>query len=377
MSCKTIVIVAIAIALPIPQAGAEEPSSQTAPPRAEATLLAPKAFRAAAAKIAPMLVRIEGFGGIAAGADGGAYQAPGEGPTTGLIVSPEGHILTSTFNFLRKPPIITVVFANGTRFVANLLGRDETRKICLLKVDGVSDLPVPESAPRSVLRVGQWALATGVGFGAKEPVISAGIISAISRASGKAVQTDVNTSPANYGGPLVDLQGRVIGLCVPLSPGSSREAAGAEWYDSGIGFAIPLNGLEKILDRMKAGETLREAFLGVQAETSGDPPSGAIIKEVVPDSPAAKAGVQIGAKIISVDDIDVVDPTHLATLIHRYVAGDKVSIVLDSNGRRKSIEVELTSPPPPAQPGPPSKEKAKEPREPKPRPAAPRTSARS
>src|SRR5262249_41731663 len=138
----------------------------------------------------------------------------------------DGYIITSTFNFLKRPPVITVVFPDGKRHVAKLLGRDDTRKLCLLKVDGVQSLPVPEFVPRSELKVGQWAVAVGVGYGDGSPALSAGIISAASRISGKAVQTDANTSPANYGGPLVDLDGRVIGVCVPLSPGSKEVAGG-------------------------------------------------------------------------------------------------------------------------------------------------------
>src|SRR6187401_1306517 len=126
-------------------------AQELGPSLTRGTLLAPKAFRAAAAKVQPSLVRIEGFGGLAAGVAGGGYQAPGEGPTTGLVLSSDGYIVTSTFNFIRKPPVITVVFPSGQRRIAKLLGRDESRRICLLKVDGVSDLHVPEFAPRSEL----------------------------------------------------------------------------------------------------------------------------------------------------------------------------------------------------------------------------------
>src|SRR5262249_28458348 len=159
-------------------------------------------------------------------------------------ISSDGYIVTSTFNFLRKPPVITVVLADGQRHVARLLGRDETRKLCLLKIDGVTNLAVPQIAPRAELRVGQWTIAIWLGLGGPQPEIWAGILSATSRISGKAVQSDANTSPANYGGPLVDLDGRVIGICVPLTPGAQQEAAGAQWYDSGIGFAVPLDGLD-------------------------------------------------------------------------------------------------------------------------------------
>ena len=316
------------------------------------TVLAPKAFRAAAAKVAPSLARIEGFGGLTAGAVGGGYQAPGEGPTTGLVISSDGYVITSTFNFLRKPPVITVVLPSGERRIAKLLGRDETRKLCLLKVDGVSDLPVPEFARRDELKVGQWAVAIGVGFGGGKPALSAGIISATSRISAKAVQTDANTSPANYGGPLVDLDGRVIGICAPLSPQGGSEAASAEWYDSGIGFAVPLDGLDRVIERLKAGETLKAGFLGIQVEPAGKPADGiyergAVVREVVADSPAAKAGVEKGDILVSLAAVDIEDPTHLASLVGRHVAGDIVELALTRGDERKTLKVTLAEAPPP------------------------------
>jgi serine protease Do len=361
-------------------------AQDSAPKLARGTLLAPKAFRAAAAKVQPSLVRIEGFGGIAAGVDGGGYQAPGEGPTSGVVISSDGHIVTSTFNFLRKPPIITVVDHTGRRHVAKLLGRDDTRRICLLKVDGVSDWAVPEFADRGELKVGQWVVATGIGFGASQPALSAGIISATSRISGRAVQTDANLSPANYGGPLIDLDGRVVGICVPLSPNARNDAAGAEWYDSGIGFAVPLTGLDSVVAAMKEGKTLQPGFLGVQAQPAGDPPTGAVVKQVVPDSPAAKAGLQAEDRIHSVGGIEILDVTHLQSVIGRFYAGDKVEVVVQRGEEKKTFEAELIVPPPPPKPMPkpmpppmpgqepkPGEPKPGEPKpgEPKPMPPAP------
>jgi serine protease Do len=227
----------------------------------------------------------------------------------------------------------------------------------------VTDLPEPSFAPRDQLKVGQWVVASGVGFGAAEPVLSVGIISATSRISGKAVQTDANTSPANYGGPLLDLEGRVIGVCVPLSPGSRAEAAGAEWYDSGIGFAIPLDDLDGVLARLKAGERLQHAFVGVRAAPFGDPPSGASVEDVVADSPAAKAGLVAKDKFTTFGGTEVLDVPHLAMLIGRYVAGDSVEVVVERDGARQTVQVELGVPPPSAQPMPPiAVEKAKTPK---------------
>ena len=182
---------------------------------------------------------------------------PGIGPTTGLIVSEDGHILTSTFNFRHQPRIITVILRSGQKHVAKLLGRDDTRRICVLKIDTDEKLPLVQQVPVEQLRVGQWAISVGVGYGDFEPAVSAGIISARNRHHGRAVQTDANISPANYGGPLVAIDGRVIGICVALHPDGEGDAAGVEWYDSGIGFAIPLNGLDESLTKLKAGEDIR------------------------------------------------------------------------------------------------------------------------
>ena len=315
------------------------------------TLLAPKAFRAAAKKIQASMVTIEGFGGLAPGSgQTKGIHAPGEGPTTGLIISSDGYIVTSTFNFIRKPPIIAVRLPSGERKIARLLGRDETRRICLLKVDGVSGLTVPEMAPREELAVGQWGVALGIGYGDEEPALTAGIISATSRIGTKAVQTDANLSPANYGGPLIDIDGRVIGICVPLSPGGQQEGAGSEWYDSGIGFAVPLAGLDKVIAAMKEGKTLQKAFLGVQSQPTGTPPSGASVVQVVPDSPAAKAGLVKDDKLLKLDDTEIMDVTHLSSVIARYVAGDKVELTYQRGEEKKTVTIELAVAPPPAPP---------------------------
>jgi serine protease Do len=201
------------------------------------------------------------------------------------------------------------------------------------------------------LKVGQWAIALGVGFGDKTPALSAGIISATSRIGAKAVQTDANLSPANYGGPLVDIEGRVIGICVPLSPESSEAAAGAEWYDSGIGFAAPLTGIDKILQSLKEGKTLSPPFLGIQSKPAEKFAPGAIVAEIVPESAAAKAGLAKGDVITAVEGTAALDPTHLSSLIRRYVAGDEVTFTVTRGSENKEIRATLgTVPPPPKKP---------------------------
>jgi serine protease Do len=318
--------------------------------RMQSLQLTSKAFRAAAAKIRPALVTIESFGGVSAvqGKIGGIRQQ-GEGNTTGVMISPDGYIITSTFNFIQRPPVITVITSDGQRHVAQLLGRDDTRKICLLKIDGVAGMPVPEVVDPDSVVVGQWAISVGVGFGDTNAALSAGIISAKNRVGGKALQTDANISPACYGGPLIDLDGRLIGICVPLNPQSQAIGAGVEWYDSGIGFAIPLAGAEPLLERLKAGERIMPAFLGVQ----GAPDSqgrGLQISEVVAGSGAAAAGMQAEDVLLAMAGEATKDLMSLRKILGRYEAGAEVEVELISKGETAPKKLTLVLGAPPADP---------------------------
>jgi len=318
--------------------------------------LAAKAFRAAVERVLPSMVTIETHGGVAKPtprpAPGprrrrrrriGPVAKPGEGPTTGLIVSPDGHILTSTFNFLHKPPVITVTLHDGSPHVATLLGRDDTRKLCLLKIEGGKDLPVPAQAPRGALKVGQWAISAGVGYGGGEPALSAGIVSAQSRIFGKAVQTDANISPANYGGPLLDIEGRVIGICVPLSPREQGPAGGVAWYDSGIGFAIPLDGLGPILEQMKAGKVIQPGKLGILPAPQTPKGGGVEVRSVQKGSGAEKAGIKPKDIILAVDGQPVADILALRKLLGQHIAGDAVTVKVKRGDDELALPVTLAA----------------------------------
>src|SRR5438067_6584986 len=130
--------------------------------------------------------------------------------------------------------------------------------LTLWKVDR-KNLPVPVMVPKKELKVGQWAIALGRTLDLKQkkdtpPSISIGIVSALNRIWGKALQTDAKVSPVNYGGPLVDIQGRVQGILIPASQRKEGETAGFEWYDSGIGFAVPMEDVLAMLPRLKEGK---------------------------------------------------------------------------------------------------------------------------
>lgn len=313
----------------------------------EAMTLTSRAFRSATNRVTPSLVTIESYGGVSAvqGRIGG-IRKQGEGNTTGIVISSDGYILTSTFNFIQRPPVISVILGDGERHFAKLVGRDDTRKICLLKIDGPTNLPVPEMVDESKIKVGQWAISLGVGYGDTSPAMSTGIISAKNRIGGRAIQTDANISPANYGGPLVDIEGRVLGICVPMNPQSQAVGAGVEWYDSGIGFAVPLADAEKLLDRLKAGEYIRPAFIGIQ---SGPNPlgDGILINKVNPNSPASRLELEEGDILLSINDNRVNDMLRLKQLINRFEAGETIRITVKrkSTGKEEKLELPLDPPP--------------------------------
>ncbi len=172
------------------------------------------AFEAAVDRVAPAVVRIETIGGL----EQVEGVLIGTGPTTGLVVDPSGYIISSAFNFVGKPASILVRLPGGQRKPARLVATDHSRMLVLLKIDADKPLPTCQIVPRGEMRVGQWTIAVGRTFDSPRPNMAVGILSALDRVWGKAIQTDAAVSPNNYGGPLVDVRGRVLGVLVaPLA----------------------------------------------------------------------------------------------------------------------------------------------------------------
>ncbi|MEX2174433.1 MAG: PDZ domain-containing protein [Pirellulaceae bacterium] len=298
-----------------------------------------QAMRAAVATVAPSVVKIETIGGL----ERVGEVLIGTGPTTGLIVSPDGYIVSSAFNFIQQPTSILVSLPGGHRAAAQIVARDHSRMLVLLKVDAPQALPVPVAAPRDEMSVGQWAIAVGRTYDQPVPNLSVGILSALNRVWGKAIQTDAKISPANYGGPLVDIRGRVLGVLVPLSPqGQASEVAGAEWYNSGIGFAVPLAEINARLDVLKAGKDLHPGLLGISLKPGDIYSLPAEIAASQPGSPAYKAGLKAGDTIVEIDDKKIARQAQLKHVLGTHYAGDKVQLVLTRGETRVEATVELT-----------------------------------
>ena len=291
--------------------------------------LSQRAFRIAAGRIEPAVVTIETIGGALPPSEQAGGRPPGrggfqlaDGPTTGLVYRADGLILTSSFNFVRDPSVITVTLADGRQFVAEMLARDEIHKLTMLRIDA-TDLPTPRWCPRDDVRVGIWAIALGRGFGAERSAVTVGILSALERFDGLVVQTDAKLSPGNYGGPLIDIEGRVIGICLPMAA-SRGEMAGVAFYDSGVGFAIPGWRIERVAERLARGEWVRRGWIGVRIEPAAS--GGVGITSVPEGSPAHAAGLEAGDVIVGIDDVDVADPTDLQRIMVTRTDGETIAV---------------------------------------------------
>jgi len=305
-----------------------------------------QAFKRAVSQVAPSLVRIETVGGL----DQVQNFLLGNGPTTGVIVSADGYVISSSFNFLSKPASILVTTTDGKRLAAKAIANDTVRMLTLLKVDAEGLVPARPTAKPSI-RVGQWAIAVGRALDANAPNVSVGIVSAVNRVWGKAIQTDAKVSPVNYGGALVDVDGSVLGVLVPLSPQDNSPVAGVEWYDSGIGFAIPLADVLATLDRLKQGKDLRLGLAGFNFASTDLYGGDTKIDRVRYDSPMYRAGFKDGDLILELDGHKVTRPAQVRHVLGSKIEGDKLAISIKRGEETKRADLTLVAELPPFEAG--------------------------
>ncbi|MGV3607605.1 MAG: S1C family serine protease [Planctomycetaceae bacterium] len=313
-------------------------------------IVAGKVFRQAAAKGMSQVVVIEGLAGNEADA----------GPSTGLWLPETGEVLTSTFNLRANPRTITVRMPDGRRMLAQMRGRDETRRIVLLKIEEkeqASGKPSLEVLRRDAMQPGMWVIALGGAPASelsgkedqKEPVIgplSVGILSATERISRKTVQTDANLNPSNYGGPVLDIEGRLVGIAVPFVPGAKSEADNAQWYDAGVGFVVPLDGLADVLSRLRAGEVLKGGLLGAEIKPGKGETTGAVLGKLVKEGAAEKGGLLAGDRVVAIEKRRVMDATQLKSVLGEFLAGETivVRIVRDGGEIERSVVLQEANP---------------------------------
>jgi serine protease Do len=185
------------------------------------------------------------------------------------------------------------------------------------------NLKVPKFVHPKDVKVGQWCFVLGRTFGIKDCSVHMGVVSAKDRIFGRAIQTDAYTSPANYGGPLMDVRGQFMGISAPLA--ASGRQAGEDLYDSGIGFGATIADIWPLIERMKQGEVLHRGYLGVATVPSFMGP-GAKLSRVQKKSPARNAGIRKGDTILEIDSVKVENSFHLQMLVGSKMVGDPVAV---------------------------------------------------
>lgn len=308
----------------------------------EPTLAEEAAFRTALERVAAAVVRIEPAASAQSAAAGEVAAAVG--PSTGVVVAsgPDAAWLMTT-DFAVPPDVgeAVVVRPDGGRLAARVAGRDESRRLVLLRTEPLPDLPVLEPVPRGELAPGQWAIAVGRGWGHAAPGVSVGVLSAVDRAWGRAVQTDASVSPANYGGPLLDIQGRVIGILAPLPADTAGMNQGTELYDAGIGFAVPFADVLAVLPRLQRGERLAAGLLGItwrSRDVVNGPPVVASCRQ---GSPAAAAGMRPGDRIVRIGGRPIGRIGEARHEIMPRRAGDVVEVVVERGPADAPDRVEM------------------------------------
>jgi putative serine protease PepD len=264
----------------------------------------------------------------------------GSGVGSGFVYDRNGFIMTAA-HVIDGVQEVEVRLYDGTRLEGQVVGTDDLNDVGVVKVDR-TNLPVAPLAVGQNLQVGQLAIAIGSPFGLNETV-TAGIISSTDRVledGREVVQTDAPINPGNSGGVLADRNGRVIGVNSAIRPGDNSNG------NVGIGFAVPIDIAAKSAEAIVKGEQLQIGYLGVTPSlTTNGGRDGALIQEVAPDSPAAKAGIQPGDLVVSVDGNAIANYSEMIAAIRSHQPGDKITVGVVRGGNETTITATLTERP--------------------------------
>lgn len=254
---------------------------------------------------------------------------------TGFVYDAQGYILTAA-HVVDGVTSVTVRLADGTKVPGRVLGADDNYDVGVVKVEARPGLAVTTLALKDAPVVGQTAIAIGSPFGLDQTVTQ-GIVSAVNRPvpspSGNLVamiQTDASINSGNSGGPLVDRQGRVIGINSQIRTNTGDNA--------GIGFAVPIDLAYDVAQSIMAGKPVDLGYLGVSS--NGDAPdgkSGALLTTVAAGSPAAQAGLKVGDLVATAESKPIKDFTELAAIVRAKRPGDTVTLVVERDGQRQTI----------------------------------------
>ncbi|WP_417745791.1 PDZ domain-containing protein [Rosistilla oblonga] len=277
----------------------------------------------------------------------GASASQGEltlgAPISGTRIDDQGHILTSLWGLEETPASILIVEADGSRQPAELVARDFSRELVLLKTKPSGSGNHVALQRKEKVRVGQWAIAVGRGIAPETPSVSIGIVSATGRMYGRAVQIDARISPSFYGGPVVDIEGEMIGISVPMKPEAGSAGEKSDWYDSGIAFVVSAEAIASRIDQMKAGKDIRAGKLGIVPASKMPFSDDRTLSAVLALSPAKRAGIQADDELFEIDGEAVRWNADIKQLLGPRDAGEVLKIKVLRDEKELEFEVELAA----------------------------------
>ena len=274
------------------------------------------------------------------------------GTGSGFIISADGRILTNA-HVVDGADTVSVILKDGRKYQGKVLGKDPVTDVAVVKIEA-NNLPAVALGNSERLKPGEWAIAIGNPLGL-DNTVTTGIISATGRSSSAItgdpdkrvsfIQTDAAINPGNSGGPLLNARGEVIGMNTAILQGTQ-----------GLGFAIPINTAQRISQQLIAKGKVEHAYLGIQmAEltpelkqninsdpNSGltvDQDSGVLVIKVMPNSPAAKAGLRAGDVIYQINGQAVKSANAVQQAVENSSVGQQMRIGLHRNGQNLSLAV--------------------------------------
>lgn len=289
-----------------------------------------------AARARPAIVKVE------------VRSASGESSASGVIFRSDGHVLTNA-HVVEGASELTVQTADGERVPGRVVGGDPDTDLAVVKIDGMN-MPVVTLGRSTGLRVGETAIAIGSPLGLDGgPSVSVGVISALSRSvrgeDGKPlldmIQTDASIAPGSSGGALLDMSGAVVGITTAIAIDSR---VGGE----SLGFATPVEVARDVAHQLIDTGHVVHAWLGIEGDdvvASGDGTSGALVRQVLADSPAEAAGILTGDVITSIGGKPVKSMLMLMVNLRAHSPGDNVVVILTRDGKPAEVRATLTERP--------------------------------
>lgn len=289
------------------------------------------------------------------GGEGFPQQLPSErlrGQGSGFIIDRSGEILTNA-HVVNQADKVTVLLKDGRTFEGKVQGVDSVTDMAVVKINAGGDLPVASLGDSSSVKVGDWAIAVGNPLGL-DNTVTLGIVSTLKRSSADVgipdkrldfIQTDAAINPGNSGGPLLNDRGEVIGINTAIRAGAT-----------GIGFAIPINKAKAIKDQLMRGEKISHPYLGVQMATltpqlaeqnNTDPNSpftvpeikGVLVVRVLPNTPAAGAGLRRGDVIVQINGQSVTTAQQLQSIVENSRVGQVLQVKVQRGEQTQQLAV--------------------------------------